>query len=215
MTLDHTIRNAIGKTLAAGAALYVGICGLPGLAGKEDVQVSQQPPAAEQQVQGSYLEQAANELFVREKAYAENSESCKDEISINQYWNAANPVNDPELPETTRTISYENDSLCREGTIEPSQRGKLNGGHWSTSDNFKEVYFNSEQGNDIKNVFNSHGINLNNFGELLSRCSDEIGVGIYDKGYLVILDNNQQKGYVIKTDTGISTQIGREVYGAK
>ena len=63
MTLDHTIRNAIGKTLAAGTALYVGICGLPGLAGKEDVQVSQQPPAAEQQVQGSYLEQAANELF--------------------------------------------------------------------------------------------------------------------------------------------------------
>jgi len=75
MTLDHTIRNAIGKTLAAGTALYVGICGLPGLAGKEDVQVSQQPPAAEQQVQGSYLERAANELFVQNTAMAEDTTS--------------------------------------------------------------------------------------------------------------------------------------------
>jgi len=72
MTVDHTIRNAIGKVLAGGAALYIGICGLPGLAGKEDVQVSQQPPAAEQQVQGSYLEQAANELFAQSTAQAQD-----------------------------------------------------------------------------------------------------------------------------------------------
>jgi tetratricopeptide (TPR) repeat protein len=53
---------------------YIGIFGLPGLAGKKDGQVSQQPPTAEQQIQGSYLEQTANELFGQSAAQAGQSE---------------------------------------------------------------------------------------------------------------------------------------------
>ena len=54
MTVNHTIRNAIGKTLTAGTALYIDFCGLPGMADKDQVQVCQQPHTVGQLIQGSY-----------------------------------------------------------------------------------------------------------------------------------------------------------------
>ena len=120
MTLDHTIRNAIGKVLAGGAALYVGICGLPGLAGKEDVQVSQQPPAAEQQLQGSYLERAANELFGQSTAMAEDTTS------------------QPSIVEM-----YDWDGVCREKSEYYSKVPAANGECWlAEGDDFIEAVNN-------------------------------------------------------------------------
>jgi hypothetical protein len=64
MISDHTIRNTIGKTIAVVIVIYVGICGLPGLADKNEVQMSQQKPTAEQQIRVAY------ELFEQSMAEA-------------------------------------------------------------------------------------------------------------------------------------------------
>jgi len=220
MTLDNTIRNAIGKVLAGGAALYVGICGLPGLAGKEDVQVSQQPPAAEQQVKGSYLEQAANELSVQNVAEAaDDNQSLKEKYPedppmkyveeldrmcpeyhwVGNYYDMGEPGNNPEYPDGTRWVPWNDPSrdICPNKVTELLQGDRKSPLKYDKLEHFTEDFYpaSSEKGQELREALRQHGVDTEKFENLV----DDLG---QDKAELSFYrtDREGKNGYIFFND---------------
>ncbi|MGM5482742.1 MAG: hypothetical protein ACQESF_04740 [Nanobdellota archaeon] len=220
MALENKIHNVAGKTLAAGTALYIGICGLPGLAGKEDMQVSQQPPATEQVQQESYLKQAAYELFGEGVAEAaDESQSLKEKYPeeppmkyvekldrmcpeynwVGNYYDMGEPVNNSDYPDGTRWVPWNDPSrdICSNKVSELLQGDRKPPLKYKKLEHFKEDFYpaSSEMGQKLREAISQHGVNLEKFENLVNYLGqDKAELGFYRT------DREGKNGYIFFND---------------
>jgi hypothetical protein len=233
MVSDHTIRNTIGKTIAVVIVIYVGICGLPGLADKNEVQMSQQKPTAEQQIRVAYelFEQSMAEAGEDNKSlkekYPEDSpmkyveeldRMCPEYHWVGNYYDMGEPVNNPEYPDGTRWVPWNDPprDICPNKVTELLQGDRKPPLKYDKLEHFTEDFYpaSSKKGQELRDALRQHGVDTENFENLVDDLGqDKTELVFYrtdregEHGYIVFNDWHEEKGFILPTTPGIDDTV--------
>lgn len=132
--------------------------------------------------------------------------------TVSSYYLRAEPVYDNSLPDGIRKLPFSKDGLTRKGALKPDTLNEKDAINWSPKDNFREEIFNSNKREKLNDKLKEYGVELSKFYNLLNISSNNISIGLYNSGKIVLFDGDYKIGWIFPTKEGIANAIAKEVY---